>query len=232
MLGVLIALGASQLLDAWQWRQQIKQEKLIFENELLDSWGNAYVRIAVEPCLAGRVEQITAQLNQPGTRWQAVQDRLDFGEGPKDFPTPYDPPFHQTPIVSEGWSNALANGAVNHLPSDMEMQLALAYADARRLDDYEHQERQAAARLAFLGTDRELSAENRIAILQEVGVLSDIGDEISVDSRQVINEILAAGLDFRREDLRSLWDQQAVQGERKIRGSCVTEPQLQKPTKT
>ena len=51
----------------------------------------------------------------------------------------------QGPVVAEGWSNALANGTLNHLPNKTEVSLARTYNDARRLGDEEKQEAQSAA---------------------------------------------------------------------------------------
>lgn len=224
VLGVLIALGASQLVEDWQWRVQMKREKNVFQNELVNTFGNAYLRLAARPCLDNRLQEITERLNQPGTRWRAMPDKLDFGEGQKDSPKPYNPPFVGSTILSEGWSNALANGAVNHLPIETALHLARVYAGGNRLQDEEQHEEQAAARLAPLALDRELSADSRIRMLQDVAELQRINNRIAVVSGQIFINFFGAGLGYTWQDMRDIW-KIGVDSERSIRGSCVTEPE-------
>jgi hypothetical protein len=227
VLGVLIALGATQLVDAWQWRQQIKQADEAFSFELEAAVQNAYVRLAIEPCLIHRLDEIEAQLNEPGENWRGMHEILN------STPTTVGPPlaaaYHTyvpaMPITTNAWSNALANGIVSHLPPLRASYLSDAYDAATRLREDSRQEGMAVASLAPLAKDRKLTSDNRIAMLQSVRQLQHLDDMIRDDSEAVLFTVKETGSGFTDDLIRSE-SAGLVAMARTARGQCVTEPKI------
>lgn len=232
VLGVLIALGASQLVENWQWRQQVKQADNVFRQELTDATLNAYMQLAIEPCLRAQLTELKSSLDGPAGAWRGMAEQLNW-EGvespPPKTPIPYSGSSGFSMITTAGWDNALANGTVDHLPLTRAIMLARAYAAAKQLSVNQREEEKAAAMLDPLGTDKVLSSEARLAMLQNISDIERILFEIRSSSRQVLLNAKQAGLGFTSETLHAgeagnnafLLDL-----ERTLRGKCVKKPEL------
>jgi hypothetical protein len=225
VLGVLIALGATQVVDAWQWRQQVKQADLAFQDELQAAVWNAYVRLTVEQCLNHRLIEIEAELNEPGDGWRGMPEKLNVTGGPLGPPLPgaYNTGIPAPPIVTDGWNNALASGTINHLPNLKASYLSDAYEAARRLKSDMREEGMTVASLAPLATDRKLTSDNRIAMLQSVKQLDHLNGMIDDDSRAVLFTAKQAGFGYTDDTIRKS-SAAFVAMARAARGPCVTEP--------
>src|SRR5690348_13077120 len=54
VIGVLIALGAEQMVESWQWRGQAAEARTALRAEIgRDNLPQAYTRLAIAPCLKG-----------------------------------------------------------------------------------------------------------------------------------------------------------------------------------
>ena len=56
VIGVLIALGAEQLLENWHWRQRIDESDKALALELGELVGQAVVRVDESPCVEQRLD--------------------------------------------------------------------------------------------------------------------------------------------------------------------------------
>lgn len=82
VLGVLIALGAGQLVDAWQWREKVRRAESSMRLELAEDNGpQAYGRLLIGKCLD---QQITRIRDGAGTE---SPDQL------RQWTAAYTPPF-------------------------------------------------------------------------------------------------------------------------------------------
>jgi hypothetical protein len=63
VLGVLIALGAEQVMEGIHWRQQVAEAERAMSFELGDSIGQSYERQMLAPCIEGRLDQINLILD-------------------------------------------------------------------------------------------------------------------------------------------------------------------------
>lgn len=231
VLGVLIALGASQLVEAWQWRQQVKQAEEVFRNELGAPILNAYAHLTIERCLSDRITAIGTKLIEPRANWQGMPETLnDRGLPWKIGRDPLPIPFHGRPVIlqpitTEGWSNALASGTVNHLPYVEGTTVSEAYAAARQLLSDEQKQREAAAKLVPLGTDGALSPDARLAMIQAVADLLRIDGDIANDSETLLVAVKQTRLGYTDKWIQEngatllAWDRIA-------RGACVAKPNI------
>ena len=58
MLGVLLALGAEQLLVTWHWREAVEREKIDLDREVSSNWDALDARRIVEPCVSRRLSEL------------------------------------------------------------------------------------------------------------------------------------------------------------------------------
>src|SRR4051794_15624621 len=64
VLGVLIALGAQELVESWQWRQEVRAERASLTEEVSDSLSIIAVRTAQVPCVDRRLAEIRSILDR------------------------------------------------------------------------------------------------------------------------------------------------------------------------
>ncbi len=64
VLGVLIALGAEQVVEALHWRQEVSEARTAIAYELSDSIGQSYERERLSPCIEARLDSISAILSE------------------------------------------------------------------------------------------------------------------------------------------------------------------------
>jgi hypothetical protein len=225
VIGVLIALAFEAVVEDLHWRRQVRQSDEAFKDELGNASLFADERIMIQPCLTGRLAAIAAQLNAPGDQWRAMPENFTGGAAyyRNVLPVVYRPPTRD-PVI-DSWTNALANGTVNHVPAERRGTLAAAYDNVRALLDYQREEEIAEAKLGPLGTDRSLSGDSRLEILQVVSDLDRINNALRRDSQELIGNVQQLRFHYDRNELekyrRSLLDQQ-----RGYRGKCVRDVRL------
>lgn len=66
VIGVLIALGLEQAVEAWHWHHQIENTEQALRVDLLDTYDTALDRIAVSPCIDRRLDEIAAIVDLAG----------------------------------------------------------------------------------------------------------------------------------------------------------------------
>lgn len=58
VIGVLIALGAEQLLDDWNWQRRIEAQKSALDEDVAGMWSALSARLIVQPCVDRRLEEL------------------------------------------------------------------------------------------------------------------------------------------------------------------------------
>ena len=103
VLGVLIALGAQQLIERRNWQAQVRQANDAFKTELLDAAGNAYERLAVQRCLQDRLRAIADRLSEPGSQWRGMPETFKGAETyySNVLPVVYRPPGRAS--LTDAW---------------------------------------------------------------------------------------------------------------------------------
>src|SRR5437764_545933 len=69
VLGVLIALGAEQVIEGWHWRRVIKAERVALSEDVADIWNAMSGRMVVQGCMDQRLTEL-----------QTVFDRHNRGQ--------------------------------------------------------------------------------------------------------------------------------------------------------
>lgn len=221
VIGVLIALGAEQVVEDWHWHRQVEQSKEAFKDELLTNAWNAYERIAIQPCLQGRLRAVLGQLNSGSGEWRAMPETF---KGATRYysavvPTVYRPPLR--PVFSDVWRNALADGTINHLDQKQEQSLSSAYQSAEAFKSVQDEEGRAEAKLAPLGNDRNLDDRTRLEMVQTIAELDRLNVMLVTHSKDMFVAIGHADLGITGTDIDRIRNE-VLQTQRGYRGNCVT----------
>ena len=105
VIGVLIALGAEQVVEGLHWRHQLEAERKALDEDVASMWGAMSARGPIQPCVDARLAEISL-----------VLARHERGE-PLEIVAPIG-----RPGVWTGNQNALkmatADGSLSHMPFD------------------------------------------------------------------------------------------------------------------
>jgi hypothetical protein len=102
VVGVLIALGAEQIVEAMHWRMQATEARTALRDEIgRDNLPQAYTRLAIAPCLSAKLDQLDAAL-------AAHMDRRQFIA----LAQSYRPPNRGWD--DEAWQAVIATGVLSH----------------------------------------------------------------------------------------------------------------------
>ena len=184
---------------------------------------NAYVRLATEPCLTQRLTEIETKLNQSGESWRGMPERINFPVA--DLAAAYHTYLPAPPISTNAWNSALANGIVNQFPTIRASFFAEAFDAATRFRDDRREEGMMVTQLAPLATDRKLTSDNRITMLQAVRRLQHLDDMIRDDSEAIIFTVKQTGIGYNDDSIRST-SASLITIAGTVRGQCVTEPKI------
>ena len=134
VIGVLIALGAEQFIDAMHWREKIDRSEAAMRLELAEDDGpQAFGRVIVAGCLDAQLKRIHDGIGSAS----AAQLR--------QWTTDYSPPFRIWD--SEAWQTVLASDVGSHMGPDRLVQWSSPYRLMPAMTDSNVRERDLAAEL-------------------------------------------------------------------------------------
>jgi hypothetical protein len=134
VIGVLIALGAQQLVESYEWRAKVSRAEAAMRLELIDDNGPAgYGRLLVAPCLDQR---ITAIHDGAG---HVPSDQL------REWIAGYTPPFRSWD--SEAWKAVVASDVGSHMGTERLVQWSAMYRITPSMTEAVEREAQLAADL-------------------------------------------------------------------------------------
>jgi hypothetical protein len=122
VIGVLIALGAEQLIESWHWKHEAKDAARAIERELSADDGVYEERALIQKCADRRIEQL-AQILRAAGRTHRLPNIGEIGR----------PPFR--PTLRSAWEEAIASGVLSHLDQKRREGLSPIYAQASTYDE-------------------------------------------------------------------------------------------------
>jgi hypothetical protein len=160
VVGVLIALGAEQLVEAWTWREHVHVAERAMRVELLaDDGPELYQRAAMHPCVQRQLDRIRAAV-EGGQNRGAVAALVD---GFQLQINSYDSLAHQ---------EADASQVAGHMPEEARSLFDKSYSEMPLMDRTNSQESVDLARLhAFRRSGGALSDAESTELLQAVEAL-------------------------------------------------------------
>jgi len=218
VIGVLIALGAQSLAERWRWSGEVKIANDGFREELGTGAGMAYERLIIQPCLQGRIRELSSILAQSNGAWKASPMAVKSEHYFNVMPVAYRGPTRLLP--TDSWKNAIANGTLNHLPSDRVRELSSLYGQISQFSDLHSEEAKAAASLTPLAFDRLLDPGSQTNMLASLAEADRINGLMAIQAHQIIETVRALGLRFPKAEIEER-RREVVANQRAIRGACV-----------
>ena len=190
VLGVLIALGAEQAVEALHWRAKVSSAREAMHTELYEDAGYAYERVVLGACEKAQLAALEAKLAANPVAWKAFA-------GPAAG-VAYAVPVRTWP--SAAWEAALASSALAHMPRDEMQKFAGAYQTVRILQPQNLKEGYEAAELHMLSQDQALNDVSRDRLLARVQGASAGNRLFTVASGQFLNAAAALGVRLSAND--------------------------------
>jgi hypothetical protein len=119
VIGVLIALGAEQVLESWHWHRQANETVLAIKDELAGDYAQAVEAASVAPCVDRQLVDLEAALVKPD--FTAVPAYTDSALNRFVVRTP------SRPWADSAWKAATSEGTVSHLAADLRESLQAFY---------------------------------------------------------------------------------------------------------
>lgn len=215
--GVLIALGAEQLVSDWHWKGKVRDSDRRISEELGYDLVNAYERLAINDCLEPRLAELRDELIKGGPMWNGSRARFA-----NDIYNPVFPPVYRAPNRTwpkDAWETALNGETLGHFRPERVAQFAALHDEVASLQRSQSEELDLAASLGDLAFPGPISAAERRENLKLVAKLGAVNARIVFQSREVLKNAADAGLSANRKQLKENLDQQ-----RRYRGDCVRWP--------
>jgi hypothetical protein len=114
VIGVLIALGAEQLVEEWHWERKAEAARVALMQELALNAGVFDERALEAKCLEENLAQLSGLLRE--TRRSGRLPNIEQLWGPAN-----------RPVVTAEWNAVTADGTVSHLPAEFRKTLSLIY---------------------------------------------------------------------------------------------------------
>lgn len=226
VLGVLIALGFGQIVEQWQWHEEVGTTRQALDNELATDILQGAERLAVENCLHDRIGELASKLNATSAKWNA--DPMPLAPGAR--PAPHWDNVSMMRVYgapSKGWSQdawdaAKSTGILNHMSREEVATYSAVYGEVGAIRLFQDEEIPLQSKLSFLSVDQQLDNSSRVNALQTLGQLDDLNTTITGLGSLLIEQI--KGLHLRVD--RSAFAHQlkeTIANQRRYRGICVTD---------
>jgi hypothetical protein len=209
VLGVLIALGAEQLVDNWSWRQKVNDAERTMRIELAEDDGpQAYGRVIIGPCLDAQLARIhdgAGQIQPQELRQWALT---------------YMPPFRSWD--SEAWKTVLGSDVGSHMAPDRLVEWSSPYRVINDMTAANKSERDLATDLReALPPTGEPSAADLQALRRDATQLRSYNGGLFRASQLLLARSRALGA-----LVPEVMQQQLLREARAIYGDCARAPEL------
>jgi len=209
VIGVLIALGAEQLIERLQWRDKVHETTIQLDAELHRDAASAYDWLVVAPCIDGQLQAIDAAL---ASARQTHRLR----------PTPaFTPPLEI--FTEDTWLNARALQVADHLSPRQVQEYSSLFFLPRDLGGSVVELHKEGAELRSLSPGyAPISPEEVSAYQRQAGRVHELLDRVELGETLLLKELSAQGIGLSAEERRNALEN------RKWAGQCVSPPNLQR----
>jgi len=167
VLGVLIALGAEQLVETLHWRVEVADASKSLDGYLRHIETNVVQRVQIERCVALKLDRL--------------DDLISASDRPKIVRVELAPSRIWT---TSGWQSVIASGAAAHLSLEQRGRYALVFDSTSRLAELNIEESALAGELQLLDRPRTLSQGMRDRLIEDIARLRRLNVEIARFARQ------------------------------------------------
>ena len=222
VLGVLIALGAQQVADNWQWQQTVARTKADLDAQIYTAIANIAERAAIDPCLSQRLSELATKVAASRGEWKGDPYYLP-GERTASNSVQYAVlRVYRTPhrdFPDDVWEQAKAGGVLTRMmPADIGL-YAEAFANVASLRSLSVPENELAAELSFLAFDGPLGPSERGRALSTISRLDVVNKDTLNRARLLVGNAKSLGGTLSADDEETLFDY--LDKQREFRGPCV-----------
>jgi hypothetical protein len=164
VIGILIALGGEQAVEATHWREQVRLEREALQSEVVGNLDAVRLRMLLEPCVRARLRELSRILNDAD---RGVQPKLATKVG---FPLP-------SGAAKGAWNIAVTGDALSHMPIQEQLEFSDAFANYDNWDEIRRNEFDVWSRLDVLDQKSRLSDADLTALRQA------LAQAIAIDGR-------------------------------------------------
>jgi hypothetical protein len=209
VIGVLIALGAEQAVEAIHSAHQLDVERHALKIELTSNALFFAERLATEDCEKARLKAIDAALAAPGDQWKAAPITSTW-----PVAVIYSTPWREFP--SDAWRNGMASGALSHMPPEEMQAFSNIYSNVADMHQLNLDERRAIFQILDLNQDLTLTPMSRDRYRKAVDDLKFYHAAASQFASETLSSLKAIGITPNPSDLK-----ETVAEARKVAGACL-----------
>ena len=187
VIGVGIALIAQQVVEDWNWREEVRQARQGLVGETADNFDYAAERLVVQPCLDAQADRLVARVAMSGDRLQPTPP-IDSVFGPVALRQP------SRPYRDDVWASMTSNGAASHLPDDEYSILSYAYTQLRDLRHDRDKSDDAIDQLNLFLQPIALEAQLRASLIERSLALKSNNHRMTLVAVQVMDQLWLLGL--------------------------------------
>lgn len=119
VIGVLIAIGAEQTIEALHWQHKAGDAAEAIKHEMFANYSQAVEAASVAPCVDRQLVMLEETLGKPGFTSVAAYSDSKFNHYVIRAPS--------RPWADSEWKTAISEGTVTHLPENLRAGLQSAY---------------------------------------------------------------------------------------------------------
>src|SRR5438270_11253748 len=208
VIGVLIALGAEQIVERWQWRGKVQETTNQLDAELHRDARAAYAGLVAALCMDRQLQAIDVALAS-ARQTGRVQATLAFT-----------PPLHV--FTEDTWLNARALEVADQLSPEQIQEYSRLFFFPRDLAGTVVELHKDGAELRPLSNGlAPVSTEEVGAYQRQVGRVHELVDRVELGETLLLKELKPEGIELSRTEKSG-----ALQTETKWAGKCVSPPDL------
>ena len=190
VIGVLIALGAEQVVERIIWRNNVAEAKEDLATELEVDLFNADERARLVACVDGRLDQLAELIDLPPAKpWKLL------------------PGHSLVPIrvwSSSGWDSAVADGAVAHMSRRERANYAYTYSYVRGMHSMVLEEYPVSVEFKMLEHGGPLSEASQDRLRADLARMRGYNHLLAIGGRQIAHEIEKLGVHLTDNDRQTL----------------------------
>ena len=221
VVGVLIALGAEQLLEDYHSHRQVAEMERRLKGEIGLNMVSAYERMAINACLRGRIVELRDLLAKANGQWKGNPATFGGHYYEDSFPLVYRTPNRAW--VTDEWRAASSSGVLTKEEPKLAARFSSIYSLIDGMQAIQEREFSDTAQLGDLAFDSALTPQDRRASLRALATINYENARMINDAGWLLNEGGALGISMVAKDKAEML---AIQ--RDFRGACVREVPLPK----
>lgn len=176
VLGVLIALGAQQIVQDWQWRRETSATRDALYREAADNLAAALQRSQQQPCVEQRLKEIAAifAAHKAGNPIQILR--------PVGRPVSY---YGRT----DTWQVEIASQSLSHMSLDEKLAFAKAFGDYANLNNVLRLEQDSWLRLNVLNAPDQLEAGDWPPLRQAYAQAQSLSARLKIITGDILDSV-------------------------------------------